>query len=100
MPDLLETLAGTAIDAARRAGADYADVRAGRQSYEALATYDEKIDAISAGEGQGIGLRILKDGQWGFAGSDTLNESAAAALAAPAMTAARAAKAAGGPPSR
>jgi TldD protein len=100
MAELLETLAGTAVDAARRAGADYADVRAGTQAYESLATYDEKIDAISAGEGQGIGLRILKDGHWGFAGTDRLDEAAASGLATAALAAARAAKSAGGPPSR
>ena len=96
MIDSLEAWCAAALESARKAGAEYADVRAGVAREESISTADETVESLDAGESAGIGLRILKDGFWGFAGCDRLDPASAAALAAPAMAAAAAARAAGG----
>jgi TldD protein len=60
-------LALLALDAARSAGASYADVRISRLSFESLSTREHQITSVSRRESFGIGIRALVGGSWGFA---------------------------------
>ena len=59
-------LAQEAVDAALAAGADYADARVNRLSNENLAMRNGSLAEAEAPEELGVGLRVLKDGTWGF----------------------------------
>ena len=48
-------------------GASYADVRLENSQYVLLETSNSKIDKMSIGVESGIGIRVLKEGSWGFA---------------------------------
>jgi len=67
-PDAAERdLALLALDAARSAGANYADVRISRHNFESLSTRERQITGVSKSESYGIGVRALVGGSWGFA---------------------------------
>jgi len=67
-PNLRE-LAMRALDAARSAGADYADVRINRRRDQSVATREQRVTGLSDRETYGFGVRVLVDGSWGFAAS-------------------------------
>jgi TldD protein len=67
-------LADMALDLARRAGAGYADVRVGRDEQEFVFTREERVELLNAAYSLGFGVRVLVNGSWGFAASDTLGE--------------------------
>ena len=56
-----------ALDAALGAGASYADARAVVRRAQRIATKDGRVDALSDVESEGIGVRVLVGGAWGFA---------------------------------
>jgi TldD protein len=69
-PDIdLKSLADAALDAARSAGASYADIRINRYRNQYISTREEKIDSISDGESYGFGVRVIAAGAWGFSAS-------------------------------
>jgi TldD protein len=74
MPDDPATreLAMRAIDAARRAGASYADVRIARNRQQALFTRETQITGFNDADTFGFGVRVLAGGAWGFAASRDL----------------------------
>jgi TldD protein len=47
--------------------ATYADVRVIRRRHDGLHVEGESVDQVLTEESEGIGLRVLLDGQWGFA---------------------------------
>jgi TldD protein len=59
--------AQAAVEAALKAGADYADARINRLSQENLVSKNGALEGAEAPEEFGIGVRVLKDGAWGFA---------------------------------
>ena len=63
----MQAVAQLAVDEALRAGADYADARVQRLSMEELAMRDGSLVGADAPESFGLGVRVLKDGAWGFA---------------------------------
>jgi TldD protein len=65
-------LTARALDAARRAGASYADVRVSRNRSQSLATRERRITGFEDAETFGFGVRALVDGAWGFAASREL----------------------------
>jgi TldD protein len=65
-------LAARALEAARTAGATYADVRINRNRNQAVATRERQITGLSDNETTGFGVRVLANGSWGFAASATL----------------------------
>jgi TldD protein len=69
-------LADFAIDAARRAGADYVDIRLGETRREFLQARDERLEEAGESAATGFGLRVLRGGCWGFYGSSTLSRAA------------------------
>ena len=62
-------LADSILRFARQAGAPYCDVRIGRDQTEFLFAREEKLQRFSATYSTGLGVRVLLDGSWGFAGS-------------------------------
>lgn len=75
-----------ALDAARAAGAQYADVRVSRNRTRGISARENRVTGISDNETMGMGVRVLADGAWGFAATRELEapevESAARAAAA------------------
>ncbi|CAN5621133.1 TldD/PmbA family protein [soil metagenome] len=65
-------LAMRALDAARSAGAQYADVRISRNHNQAISTRERQITGFQDAETYGFGVRVLVDGTWGFAASREL----------------------------
>jgi TldD protein len=87
----VKALAEVAVDAALGAGASYADARAVSLRRQYVITKNGHVDDLSDTESEGIGVRVLVDGAWGFAGSGRLDESAARHAALRAAEFARAA---------
>ena len=61
------TVAQQAVDAARKAGADYADARMVSEESESLTVKNREMEGIDRSFTQGVGVRVLVDGYWGFA---------------------------------
>jgi TldD protein len=61
-----------ALDAARSAGASYADVRINRNRTQSVSTRENQVTGLSDRDTMGIGIRVLVDGAWGFAGTREL----------------------------
>ncbi len=91
----MKDLALKALDAAARRGVSYADARALEIREREITTKNGKPGHVSGSESQGLGIRVLASGCWGFAATDDLTsegvESAAdlAFQIAQASTAAR-----------
>src|SRR5689334_9900570 len=62
-----------ALDRARDLGATYADVRVMETQRESITVKNGKVEALSLGEEQGFGVRVLAEGAWGFASSSLVN---------------------------
>jgi TldD protein len=85
-------VAKMAVEAAQKAGADYADARAGTDLTETLTVRNEEIEGIDRSESSGIGIRVLVGGRWGFAATARTEEAEVARTATLAVEIARAAQ--------
>ncbi len=65
-------LCNRALNAARRAGAGYADIRVVRNRNQSVSTREQQITGLSDAETFGFGVRVLVAGAWGFAASRDL----------------------------
>jgi TldD protein len=65
-------LAMRALDAAKLAGATYADVRVNRNRNQSVSTRERQITGLEDSETFGFGVRVLAGGAWGFAASREL----------------------------
>ncbi len=90
----MRQIAETALDAAVRVGASYADARAVESRERALATKNGRVGHLGAAESAGVGVRVLVDGCWGFAATDELSRQALEACGRRAVEVARASGAA------
>jgi TldD protein len=86
----VKELAMRAVDAARRAGASYADVRISRNRSQSISTRERQITDFNDGETFGFGVRVLANGTWGFAASRDLNANEVERVARQAVAQARA----------
>ena len=86
----MKELAQQALDAATKLGASYADVRIVEQTYQYLGTKDETVSQMSLGSSEGMGIRVLCNGGWGFASTQVLTKKAITEAAARAVETARA----------
>jgi TldD protein len=84
-------LCESAVEAALAAGASYADARAVVRRSQTVTTKNRVVDGISDVETEGIGVRVLVDGAWGFACDRRLDSTGAREAAARACAFARAA---------
>src|SRR5262245_8054162 len=65
-------LANEALNAARKAGASYADVRIGRYRRQFISTRERQVAGVNDNESYGLGIRTLVDGSWGFAATSAM----------------------------
>jgi TldD protein len=80
-----------AVAAALAGGASYADARAIVRREQLVSTKNRRVDRADDVETEGIGVRVLVDGAWGFACDRRLNEAGARQAAQRATAFARAA---------
>jgi TldD protein len=86
----IRDLCRRALDAARRAGAGYADVRVVRNHSQSISTREQQITGLADEETFGFGVRVLVAGAWGFAASRELNGREVDRIARLAVTQAKA----------
>jgi len=87
----MRDLCRNAVDAAIGAGASYADARAVFRRSQSVATKNGSVEALSDVESEGIGVRVLAGGAWGFACDSRLSDAGARDAALRACAFARAA---------
>jgi TldD protein len=80
-----------AVDAARKAGADYADARFVSEESESLSVKNQEMEGIDRALSQGVGIRVLVNGYWGFAATARTEEAEIERTAKLAVSIARAA---------
>ncbi|MFL5478282.1 MAG: TldD/PmbA family protein [Gemmatimonadaceae bacterium] len=88
--DVIKQLMATALNAAKSAGASYADVRIGRYHNSIVFTREQQIVNTADTDNIGAGVRALVDGTWGFGASKTLTTDGVAAAAREAVAIAKA----------
>ena len=86
----VKELAMVALDAAKSAGADYADVRFVRNRSQNVSTREQRVSGVSDNETYGFGVRTLVAGAWGFAASRDLTREEVSRVAKQAVAQARA----------
>jgi TldD protein len=86
----MREMARTAVEAALRAGASYADARVEQRERESVQVKNGRVEGVEHGDDLGIGIRVIADGAWGFAATSDLT---AAGVAEAARTAVRIARA-------
>lgn len=79
-----------ALNVAQLRGASYADARIVRREEESIAVKNGVVEALGHGQDQGLGVRVVADGAWGFASSAVLTTAEAERVAALAVSIARA----------
>jgi TldD protein len=87
----MRDLCATAVDAATGAGAEYADARVVFKRDQLVATKNGRVERIEDSESEGVGVRVLVGGAWGFACDRRLSIEGARDAALRACTFARAA---------
>jgi TldD protein len=87
----MQDLCRQAIEAALGAGASYADARAIERRSQLVTTKNGEVETVSDQETEGIGIRVLVDGAWGFACDRRLEDAGAREAAERAAAFARAA---------
>ncbi len=86
----MNDLINTALDAISVRGLDYGDVRFVNRSVQSLSTRNGVVEAIESSSSQGIGIRVLFKGAWGFAGTSDLSSRSIKESAKKALEIARA----------
>lgn len=87
----MERITKRAVEAAISAGASYADARAVDRRRERAQVKNGSAEALSDSRSRGVGVRVIADGAWGFAGCAEMSESAVRDAAKRAVDLARAA---------
>lgn len=82
--------AEAALRQATSLGASYADIRVNRYRRESIATRERQVQNVSRSTSYGLGVRVLVNGAWGFAATNTVTPAAARAAAEQAVAIARA----------
>ncbi|UOQ66555.1 TldD/PmbA family protein [Hymenobacter volaticus] len=80
-PAVNKRLADAALNAAKAAGATYTDVRIGRYLNQSIFTREKQVQNIASGESFGAGVRVIANGTWGFAATNTVTEAGLAKAA-------------------
>jgi TldD protein len=73
----MRDLCSAAVDAATAAGAEYADARVVSKRNQLVATKNGRVERLTDSESEGIGVRVLVNGAWGFACDRRLSSEAA-----------------------
>ncbi|MBN8429431.1 TldD/PmbA family protein [Microbulbifer salipaludis] len=85
-----KALSDIVLNAARKAGASYTDVRIGRYLNQFLLTREANVENIVNTESFGAGIRVIAQGTWGFAATNDLTEDGLARAARQAVAVAKA----------
>src|SRR5688572_3904478 len=85
----MRDLAVRALDAAARRGVTYADVRAEHARERHISTKNGRPANVNSHDTEGVGIRVLVDGCWGFAATDNLTTAGLEAAATLAIDIAR-----------
>ena len=85
-----KALADAGLEAARKAGASYADLRIGRYLNQSVSTRERRVQSIGNSESFGVGVRVIVDGTWGFAATPDVTPESVARAAVRAVAIARA----------
>ncbi|HEX9744617.1 MAG TPA: TldD/PmbA family protein [bacterium] len=64
----------TAIERLSALGVDYADARWVETKHEAINVRNKKVESVSRNTDSGVGIRVIADGAWGFAGCASMEE--------------------------
>ncbi len=80
-PAVKKKLADAALNAAKAAGATYTDVRIGRYLNQGVFTREKQVQNIVSTESYGAGIRVIANGTWGFAATNTVTEAGLAKAA-------------------
>ena len=67
----LAELADLALAEVVRLGVDYADVRSRREEGESIDVRGQAVEGVSRSSSAGVGLRVRRDGAWGFAATSS-----------------------------
>ena len=79
-----------ALNAAKSAGASFADARIARYRQNFVNTREQQITGVTDTDSIGCGVRVLVDGTWGFAATRTLTKEGVAGAAREAAAIAKA----------
>ncbi|MVN76513.1 TldD/PmbA family protein [Hymenobacter sp. HMF4947] len=82
--------ADVALNAAKSAGATYADVRIGRYLNQGIFTREKQVQNIASTESFGVGVRVIASGTWGFAATNDVSDKGIAKAAQQAVAIAKA----------
>ncbi len=77
----MRELCDQAVAAALGAGASYADARVVVRRSQVVGTRNQRVERLDDSETEGIGVRVLVGGAWGFACDRRLSEEGASAAA-------------------
>jgi TldD protein len=83
-------IADAALQAAKAAGAVYADVRVNRYRFEGVVTREQQVQQVQRTQSFGLGVRVLVNGTWGFAASREVTQAEARRMAGLAVEIAKA----------
>jgi len=83
-------LADVALNAAKSAGASYADARIGRYLNQFITTREKVVNNVVNTESAGIGIRVIANGTWGFASTSKMTPDSIAKTAKQAVAIAKA----------
>jgi TldD protein len=83
-------LADTALNAAKMAGASYADIRIGRYLNQFIITREQQVQNAVNTESFGVGVRVIANGTWGFASTNNVTKEGVAEAARQAVMIAKA----------
>jgi TldD protein len=83
-------LADVALNAAKSAGASYADVRIQRTLNQGIFTREKQVQNIGSTETMGVGIRVIANGTWGFAATNQMTDAGIAKAAQQAVAIAKA----------
>jgi TldD protein len=75
---------------AKKAGADYADIRINRYRFESIFAREQRVQNCSRSQNFGFGVRVLLKGAWGFASSYLVTPEAVRRITQQAIDIARA----------
>jgi TldD protein len=89
-----------ALDAARFAGASYADVRVVDTTEEEVSVSSGRVEGVESSSSVGIGVRVVADGSWGFAATSVMSREGAVSAARRAVDIAKASGLLAGEPAR
>lgn len=62
------------LELAQQLGASYADIRVSQRETEYITARNGNVENLSRGGNEGFGVRVLKDGAWGFAATPILQD--------------------------